>query len=130
VALLTSYGVAQEHTHCNNDRAFEVARNIAMRDRNGLNSLSRVGESGLAMSNGENEATQRIQFRRWVSECLNFDGMFHRATQESRYRDMTFGLAGDHGETALMVDEWQNPNIGLHGYPRKRTPRLRGSFQK
>jgi hypothetical protein len=47
---------------------------------------------------------------------LIIDGQLHRPTGEPMFVVMTFGLSGNHGGTALMVDDHLNPNIKPEAY--------------
>lgn len=47
---------------------------------------------------------------------LIIDGKLHRPAGEPMYVVMTFGMSGNHGGTALMVDDHLNPNIKPEAY--------------
>lgn len=51
-----------------------------------------------------------------TNDWLIIDGQLHRPAGEPMYLVMTFGLGGNHGGTALMTDDFLNPNIRVEAY--------------
>ncbi len=49
-------------------------------------------------------------------DWLIIDGQLHRPAGEPMYLVMTFGLGGNHGGTALLTDDFLNPNIRVEAY--------------
>jgi hypothetical protein len=61
---------------------------------------------------------QQEALERYLAEYLLIDGKLHIEIGEPRYVVMTFGLGCNHGGTALMEDNYYNPNIRKDRYYR------------
>lgn len=51
-----------------------------------------------------------------ANDLLIIDGQLHRPAGEPMYLVMTFGMGRNHGGTALMTDDFLNPNIRVEAY--------------